>query len=55
MNKLLKIEIIRNKNQYQLGIESAIHKHFDFPKKWHFHIWIDIVFYCIEISIGKYE
>ena len=43
------ISLEKYKDQFQVGLSFTIHKHYH---KWHFHFWIDLGIYCIEISIG---
>ena len=39
---------------FQLGLSLSIHKHADyFPN--HCHVWVDIGFWYIELTIGKEE
>lgn len=55
------MEWIKYEDQLQFGILFARHRHFrdDYNKKnnkYHYHVFIDIGKYCLEITIGeKYE
>lgn len=48
------LKIIKYSDQFQVGLTFAIHNHcYNEPKCFHFHMWIDLGKWCIEITIGK--
>ena len=48
--KLFRISLDKYDDQIQFGLTFSFHKH---SVKRHFHIWIDLFKYYIEITIGK--
>jgi hypothetical protein len=47
------------RDQFQVGLSFTFHTHSSDEDAnvdlWHFHIWIDLGVYCIEITIGERE
>lgn len=50
-----KIEFIKYGGQFQIGLTFTIHTHCvdEETEKYHFHIWLDLGLYCIELTIGE--
>jgi hypothetical protein len=42
-----------DKGWYQLGLSCGYHDHDDLEVKWHFHLWIDLGPWYIEVRIGE--
>jgi len=48
----MKIELIKYREQFNFGMSISWHNH-HMPNMYHFHLWIEIGIFCVEITIGK--
>jgi hypothetical protein len=44
---------VKYENQLQFGLAFARHKHHSDANNYHYHIFIDVGVYCLEILIGE--
>lgn len=55
IKRYIHIEFIYQPSQIQIGANMCIHNHCpeEENESWHFHVWIDLFIWCIELTIGE--
>ncbi|MCP4650331.1 MAG: hypothetical protein GY853_09680 [PVC group bacterium] len=49
-NKIIDFDWCKYSHAFKLGSTVVLHNHI--CERWHFHLWIDLGFRCLEISVN---